>query len=139
MDGGERTRRPRSREWCGRQHRARFAGQHLEVVVKHQHFVALAASGVGGDDAGAVEDLDGFGTDAHVEALAHVAHRDRVVNLADTHPRFGVDPVRSNHRDVEGLDRERSQRAGFEFEVFPNSDPPVCDVTTVINQRSSDE
>jgi hypothetical protein len=40
---------------------------------------------MGGDDARAVEDLDCFSADAHVEALAHVADRDRVVDLADTH------------------------------------------------------
>ena len=76
-------------------------GQDLQVVVQHQDLVALQPSGVGGDDRGAVEGLDGLRADPHVEPAPDVAGRDRVEAATDRDSALAVDAVAGHHGDIE--------------------------------------
>ena len=114
-------------------------GQHLQVVVQHQHLVTFAAPGVAGHDQGPVEDLNGLGTDPDIEPLAHVAGGHRIQGAPDRHPALGVHPVGAHHADVERPVRQRAQRVGLEREVLGHAETPLGDEPLVVLCAASGE
>ncbi len=78
MGWGERAGGAGSGQRCGRQHRSGLESEDLEVVVQHQHLVALAGPTMRGDHLGAVEHVEGLGADAGLDTPTDIAGRDRV-------------------------------------------------------------
>jgi len=82
-----------------------------------------------GHDPRPVEHLELLGAEADQQASSGVADRDRVEGLADTHPRFRIDPTRQFAGRVEHLARQTLQRLAVKGSVLGDGEEPAADVT----------
>jgi hypothetical protein len=135
MRGRERARSSGPHERRRRQQRAGLVGEDLEVMIEIEDLFTFAASPMGRHDRSAVEHLDRFRAHAHVETPSRVTGWDRVMALPDTHPRFGVNAMRTQDHHVERFVGQPGKRRRLETEMLTDADAAMRDESPVVEEH----